>query len=255
MGKLHKHSIFSKLPCSFLLTLMARKKVDLTFITKTSKRKATFKKRKNGLIKKIGEISILCGIQACAIIYTPDEPEQPEVWPSEEGVESAITRFRSVSELEQSKKMFCQESFLRQRIVKVQEQLKKVRNENRKKEINHLISQYITVGNNFETANIIDLNDISFLADQCLEDITKKIAARKAQMGAPVTENNGGETVTRHGEQARVNHVQVQGPYTDVDAMQNLNWSADIINAAAPNEMLSLEDVNVQSGWLNQYIP
>lgn len=48
MGKLHKHSIFSELPCSFLLTLMARKKVDLTFITKTSKRKATFKKRKNG---------------------------------------------------------------------------------------------------------------------------------------------------------------------------------------------------------------
>ncbi|KAK7333126.1 hypothetical protein VNO80_29890 [Phaseolus coccineus] len=231
---------------------MARKKVDLTFITKASKRKATFKKRKNGLIKKIGEISILCGIQACAIIYTPDEPDQPEVWPSEEGVESAISRFRSVSELEQSKKMFCQESFLRQRIVKVQEQLKKVRNENRKKEINHLISQYITVGNNLESANIIDLNDISFLADQCLEDITKKIIARKAQMVTPAVAENGGQIVT-HGEQAQVNHVQ--GPYTDVDAIQNLNWSTDIINAGAANEMLALEDVNVQSGWLNQYLP
>lgn len=209
------------------------------------------------MIKKIGEISILCGIQACAIIYSPDEPDQPEVWPSEEGVESAITRFRSVSELEQSKKMFCQESFLRQRIVKVQEQLKKVRNENRKKEINHLISQYLTVGNKLESANIIDLNDISFLADQCLEDITKKIAARKAQMGTPVTENNGGQTVIRHGEPARVNHhVQVQGPYTtDVEAMQNLNWSAEIINGGAANEMLALDDVNVPSGWLNQYIP
>lgn len=211
-----------------------------------------------GLIKKIGEISILCGIQACAIIYSPDEPDQPEVWPSEEGVESAISRFRSVSELEQSKKMFCQESFLRQRIVKVQEQLKKVRNENRKKEIGHLISQYITVGNNLESANIIDLNDISFLADQCLEDITKKISARKAQMVTPVAENggqtmtHGGQTVT-HGEQAQVNHVQ--GPYTDVDAMQNMNWSSDIINAGAANDMLALEDVNVQSGWLNQYIP
>jgi len=203
----------------------------------------------------MGEISILCGIQACAVIYSPDEPDQPELWPSEEGVESAISRFRSVSELEQSKKMFCQESFLRQRIVKVQEQLKKVRNENRKKEIGHLISQYITVGNNLENANIIDLNDISFLADQCLEDITKKINARKAQMQTPVAENVG-EAVIHHVEPAQMmNHLQ--GPYTtNLEAMQNMNWSADLISAgAAANEMLALDDVNVQSGWLNQYIP
>ncbi|KAK7401129.1 hypothetical protein VNO78_12445 [Psophocarpus tetragonolobus] len=53
-----------------------------------------------GLIKKIDEISILCGIETCAIIYTPNNP-WPEVWPSDWGVQSVLSRFRTVSELEQ----------------------------------------------------------------------------------------------------------------------------------------------------------
>nr|KYP34743.1 Agamous-like MADS-box protein AGL80 [Cajanus cajan] len=119
---------------------MARKKVDLTYITNDSKRRATLKKRKNGLIKNIDEISILCGIEACAIIYTSDDP-QPKVCPSDQGVQNVLSRFRRVSELEQSKKILSQESFLSEKIVKAQAQLKKLSNGIKKKETTLLMFQ------------------------------------------------------------------------------------------------------------------
>ncbi|KAE9594497.1 putative transcription factor MADS-type1 family [Lupinus albus] len=51
---------------------MTRKKLNqLTYIVSDAKRKATYKKRKASLIKKIDQISTLCGIEACAIIYGP----------------------------------------------------------------------------------------------------------------------------------------------------------------------------------------
>ncbi|KEH30868.1 hypothetical protein MTR_4g084780 [Medicago truncatula] len=51
-------------------------------------------------------------------------------------------------ELEQSKKMVNQESFLRQRIQKAKEQLTKQRKDNREKEMTHLMFQYISAAKN-----------------------------------------------------------------------------------------------------------
>ncbi|KAK7302125.1 hypothetical protein RJT34_13005 [Clitoria ternatea] len=39
-----------------------------------------------GLMKKVQEISVLCGIDACAIIYGPNDLE-PNIWLSVEGVQ------------------------------------------------------------------------------------------------------------------------------------------------------------------------
>ncbi|PQM37957.1 agamous-like MADS-box protein AGL80 isoform X1 [Prunus yedoensis var. nudiflora] len=116
------------------------KKVSLTYITNDSARKATFKKRKKGLMKKANELSTLCDIQACVIIYSQYE-SHPEVWPSPLGVQHIVSQFRSLPEMDQSKKMVNQETFLRQRIVKAKEQLKKLRKENREKEMSRVMFQ------------------------------------------------------------------------------------------------------------------
>ncbi|RZC19730.1 Agamous-like MADS-box protein AGL80 isoform B [Glycine soja] len=174
---------------------MARKKVDITYISNPTKRKATFKKRKN------------------------DEPAKPEVWPSDQGVKSVISSFREVSKLEQSKKMLCQESLLRKNLIKAQEQLKKLKTENRKKEMSLLMSQYFTIENNLENSNTVDLNDNSFLADKNLEEIRMKIDMHQPQEVAPTVEK-GGETMYL-GDQGLVNY-HVQGPETNGDAMPNL---------------------------------
>ncbi|XP_020237635.1 agamous-like MADS-box protein AGL80 [Cajanus cajan] len=238
---------------------MARKKVDLTYIANDSKRKATLRKRKNGLIKKVDEISILCGIEACAIIYVPENPT-PEVWPSDWGVQNVLSRFRGVSELEQSKKMLSQESFLRHRIIKAQEQLKKLKAENRKKEMTLNIYQYFNAsGNIFDSANMIYLNDIAHMTTQNLQEIDRKInrdqQPQDQEVVAPVVPE-GGEIMAQQGEQAQLVNDHVQVPEANnVNAVGNQDWPVEMINGADGDQMLTMDDVNLPSGWLNQYIP
>ncbi|XP_009774462.1 agamous-like MADS-box protein AGL80 [Nicotiana sylvestris] len=156
---------------------MTRKKVKLAFITNDSARKATFKKRKKGLMKKVSELSTLCGIDACAIIYSPYE-NQPEVWPNTMGAQRVLAEFKRMPEMEQSKKMVNQESFIRQRIAKASEQLKKQSKENREKEMTEVMYQCLA-GKGMQNLNLGDLNDLGWVVDQNLKEINKRIEAFK----------------------------------------------------------------------------
>ncbi|KAK7305528.1 hypothetical protein VNO77_43434 [Canavalia gladiata] len=234
---------------------MTRTKVELAYITNDSKRKTTLKKRKNGLIKKIDEISTLCGIEACAIIYSPNDP-QPEVWPSELGVQKVLSRFRRMPELEQTKKMLSQESFLSQSIIKGQEQLKKLRNENRKKEMTHLMFQYLNGGRNiFDNATLIDLNDLSWMIDQNLKEIERNINRIQSQEVTSMVQN-GGEPINIGGHQPHMDPVQMLETTTTMDNMQHQPWSMEFMNGVFGDEMLPFGDLNIQNGLLpNPYVP
>ncbi|XP_071695264.1 agamous-like MADS-box protein AGL80 [Rutidosis leptorrhynchoides] len=157
---------------------MTRKKVKLEFIDDDSKRKATFKKRKKGLMKKVNELSTLCGIDACAIIYSPYEP-QPEVWPNNIGVQRVLAQFKRMPEMEQSKKMVNQDSFIRQRITKTNDQLKKLIKENRDKEMTEVMYQCLTGKGSIANLILPDLNDLGGLVDQTMKDICKRIESLK----------------------------------------------------------------------------
>ncbi|MCI12224.1 agamous-like MADS-box protein AGL80-like, partial [Trifolium medium] len=63
---------------------MTRRKVKLAFISNDSARKATYKKRKRGIIKKVRELTILCDVPACVIISNPFNSETV-AWPDPEG--------------------------------------------------------------------------------------------------------------------------------------------------------------------------
>ncbi|KAL2458382.1 MADS-box transcription factor family protein [Abeliophyllum distichum] len=75
---------------------MTRGKIKLEYIANDAERKASFKKRKKGLLNKVHELCTLCGVQACAIIYSSYEPE-PTVWPSELDAQHVISRFRGIA--------------------------------------------------------------------------------------------------------------------------------------------------------------
>ncbi|GLT28397.1 hypothetical protein SLA2020_033370 [Shorea laevis] len=84
---------------------MTRKKVKLQYISNDSARKASFKERKKGLMKKASELTTLCGIDAYAIVYSPFD-SQPEIWPSPARVQRVLSLgSKKLPEMEQGKKM------------------------------------------------------------------------------------------------------------------------------------------------------
>ncbi|EOY11775.1 Agamous-like MADS-box protein A [Theobroma cacao] len=152
---------------------MTRKKVQLAYIINDSARKAAFRKRTKGLLKKASELSTLCGIEACVIIYSPYNA-QPEVWPSSAGAQRVLSEFKKMPKMDQSQKMMSQENFLRQRIAKANQQLKRQCRDNREKEITQVMFQCLAE-QGLENLNMMDLNDLEWLLEQNLKDIDKRI--------------------------------------------------------------------------------
>ncbi|CAI8597031.1 unnamed protein product [Vicia faba] len=154
---------------------MTRKKVKLAFIENNTARKSAYNKRKKSLVKKVDELTALCGIDACAIIYGPYDA-QPEIWPSPSGVQEVLSKFMTVPEVEQSRKMMNQESFLKQRISKSEKQLQKQRRDNREKETTMHMFRCLNAGNIVQNSmSVGDLNDLSWMIDHNLRAIGRRM--------------------------------------------------------------------------------
>ncbi|KAG8042868.1 hypothetical protein GUJ93_ZPchr0310g6560 [Zizania palustris] len=70
---------------------MARKKISLQRIANNSNRRATFRKRRKGLIKKTSELATLCDVDACLVIYGEGD-SQPEMMNQEDFVRQSIAK-------------------------------------------------------------------------------------------------------------------------------------------------------------------
>ncbi|KAI5659453.1 hypothetical protein M9H77_28246 [Catharanthus roseus] len=150
---------------------MARKKVKLAFMMNDVKRKATYKKRKKGLLNKVSELTTLCGINAGAIIYSEYDPEF-EIWPSTFGVQQVISQYKHLSEMEKCKKMLDQESYLRERIVKLKEKLKKQLLENCGKDLMELMFQCLSTDKReLDNLTPTDLHDLERHIEQTMKGI------------------------------------------------------------------------------------
>ncbi|KAK8967855.1 Agamous-like MADS-box protein AGL80 [Platanthera guangdongensis] len=109
---------------------MARKKVTLAYIPNDATRRATLKKRRCGLMKKVAELSVLCGVPACAVVYAPQD-DKPEIFPSAEEVKQIFTDLGNMPEIDKNKKMVNQKTFLEQRLLKLNQQVRRLDHENR----------------------------------------------------------------------------------------------------------------------------
>ncbi|CAN0861526.1 MADS-box transcription factor PHERES 1 [Linum grandiflorum] len=97
---------------------MVRPRRPLRWTADDLVRNTYFQKRRVRLIKKVKELSTLCGVQGMCVIYYPYEepssfqpwppPEPPTVWPSCESVVQLMHRFMALPCVERSKKMFNQ---------------------------------------------------------------------------------------------------------------------------------------------------
>ncbi|KDP27450.1 hypothetical protein JCGZ_19811 [Jatropha curcas] len=152
---------------------MTRKKVKLVWIVNDALRKANLKKRRIGLLKKVSELTTLCGVSAFAIIYSPDETE-PMFWPSRLLVEQLLMRYQNMPKIERSKKMMNQESYLKERVVKVQAQSRKNQRKNRDVEMSYLINK-LHKGNGADDFEFNELQVLIWLLGEKMKDLRKRV--------------------------------------------------------------------------------
>ncbi|XP_058750384.1 agamous-like MADS-box protein AGL80 [Vicia villosa] len=193
---------------------MARGKVKLAYIMNNSTRRATFRKRKSGILKKINELSTLCGIDACAIIYGENYP-QPEVWPSRLGVRSVLYRFMRLPELERSRKMVDLEGFLSESIMKAQDLLKKQIEENQKKEMTYLISQFLHTGEyGMENMSSTKVTSLAAFIDKSLKEVEQRLDSMDVHDEEVA---NGARAVNEGDMLANMDHATIQGLETSIN--------------------------------------
>ncbi|XP_057726857.1 agamous-like MADS-box protein AGL80 [Arachis stenosperma] len=158
---------------------MARSKVKLAYITNDAARRVTYKKRKRGMMKKISELSTLCGVDACAIVYNSRQDahplDEPEVWPSRTGVERVIEKFRQMPEIDQNRKRMDHADYLTLRIAKEKEKLKKKRHDNNEKEFQLRMHDFMLRNRLPENLSFFDLNNLAYHTDMKLREIDMRL--------------------------------------------------------------------------------
>ncbi|XP_057488753.1 agamous-like MADS-box protein AGL80 [Actinidia eriantha] len=157
---------------------MARKKVKLAFITNSAARRASFRKRKIGIIKKVEELCTLCDVEACAIIFSSFENDPPEVWPGYLGAQNVISKFRSMPEVEQTKKMANQQSFTQERLDKSEDDLRKQQRDNWEMDVTKIMYGCLD-GGDFHHLNLHYLKDLCWFLNKNIKDMTGRIELLK----------------------------------------------------------------------------
>ncbi|XP_075500251.1 agamous-like MADS-box protein AGL80 [Primulina tabacum] len=163
---------------------MARKKITLAYLNKESERKASFKKRNKGLMKKVEELSTLCGVEACAVTYSEFQP-QPEVWPSPPEARSVMERFMERPEMEKTRFMQNQMSFTQQRIEKARNKLRRLQRENKRKELTIFMFQCIEGKANIRDFDVRDTCEMNVVINEVLTEITERMEKLKASGEGP----------------------------------------------------------------------
>ncbi|XWS66575.1 hypothetical protein CRYUN_Cryun05aG0211400 [Craigia yunnanensis] len=150
---------------------MTRKRLKLAWIANKGARRTSLKKRRLGLLKKVSELTTLCGVDACLIVYSPDENE-PMVWPSHAEVQRQLGEFHKMPVLERQKKMVNQETYLGERVTKAQEQMRKYQRRNREVEMGHLMHQ-INQDKGLDELSHTELHGLIWLVEEKMKEIGK----------------------------------------------------------------------------------
>ncbi|OAY64357.1 Agamous-like MADS-box protein AGL80 [Ananas comosus] len=181
---------------------MARKKVKLMWIANDATRRTTMKKRRKGLLKKVHELSVLCGVDACLIVYgTPSDRFPADILPSEP------RGFRGLPEGERRRKMVSQESFLRQRVGKMRDAQRRQLRENRQGELLALVAEGLS-GRRSSFSNLAQVEEVASLTwmlDAKFKSVYDQLETQLRQLYSATPE--GGVPLQAAAEEAAVRVV------------------------------------------------
>ncbi|XP_021752522.1 uncharacterized protein LOC110718028 [Chenopodium quinoa] len=122
------------------------------------------------------ELSVLCGVDAYAIIYGKDE-QAPVVLPtSEDEAKRIISDYRIKSaELDPSQRGFNQFTFLNDSVIKAKERLLKLERKNCDKQIANMVSDILSGKLSLDQVNPNDLGDLLSVIEDKIRNIQYRI--------------------------------------------------------------------------------
>ncbi|CAL1372245.1 unnamed protein product [Linum trigynum] len=154
---------------------MPRDKVKLEWIEDEVARRAALRKRCAGLVKKVTELTTMCGVSGMCLIYGLGE-EQPTVWPSHDEAKQMLVRFSSLSsKTKRSKNMTDQEGYLCNAVLKAQENQRKQLQKLRNMELTWLMNLVDRDENGLDKLETSQVNSLARLIHEKIQEIRKRI--------------------------------------------------------------------------------
>ncbi|AES74394.1 putative transcription factor MADS-type1 family [Medicago truncatula] len=130
---------------------MGRGRISMELIQKERSRKITLQKRKDGLIKKAKEFSILCDVDVCLILYAPNLEGQgyiePETWPKDKREVQRVLQKYYETTIDRRPKTYDVQEYFKERMKKVELEIYKVRKERLKMKYPTWDESYNSFGN------------------------------------------------------------------------------------------------------------
>ncbi|GAB4840560.1 hypothetical protein Ancab_021329 [Ancistrocladus abbreviatus] len=162
---------------------MGRGKLKMEFKGKEKERNNTLQKRKKGLKKKAYELSTLCDVPVCLIIYPYNDDNnnpvagtqssEPDIWPENpEKVREIINRYNSIPKEDRQKRAVSIFDILEGRKRKAEQDLLKLRKKS-------MAMKYLSWHVSFDSLDKDQLMKMLLVLDEKLESVKRRIAMLK----------------------------------------------------------------------------
>ncbi|CAN4108171.1 unnamed protein product [Withania somnifera] len=202
---------------------MGRAKLKMEVISKEKSRNATFKRRKEGLLKKLYEFTTLCNVNGLMILYGPNgSNSEPDIWSNscgsntctkslqQEEIQNMIDEYKKESNLQSTgnTKTFGLSDYFVNRNKKVEEELRKM----------NMDKRYPCWLDFMDQLPEFDLRKLLTILDDKVEEVKYRMNVLKGNfsseylMEGEMIDFGGGGQATRLGQSTHYNdNVMVQG--------------------------------------------
>ncbi|KAK8698711.1 hypothetical protein V6N13_114820 [Hibiscus sabdariffa] len=218
---------------------MTRRKVELAWITNQSAHRASLMKRRAGLLKKVLELTTLCGIKACLVMYSPGE-QDPMTWPSPDETKELLKKFYFVLELERSKRTMTVETYMTKKLSRVRNYLTKLNMKNKEAKVGQYMLQ-IHHGKMMDDFNVHELEALIWFGETMRTILRKRVEFYK-QVSYPLAGHSKGDVPLQPLPQGPTTpYYDIGGVNADIGDRErvtaaSLDWDNWFHNLMNPNE-------------------
>ncbi|XP_057426755.1 floral homeotic protein AGAMOUS-like [Lotus japonicus] len=107
---------------------MGRGRIPMEPIQNEKTRRTTFLKRRDGLMKKVKELSILCDVNACLIMYA-EGLDEPQTWPKKDTEVQCIIQKYCNTANDRRPKIYDVHEYYKDKVKKIEAEISKVHKE------------------------------------------------------------------------------------------------------------------------------